>query len=88
MLKQLNYRDLPLEKILEYCGLEYIKTIHSGSGWCGTRYLVKVSGHFEAECRSMDDVRTWLLDKQGAWIEHIFRCKTDPEYAERQRRYD
>ncbi len=85
----MDYTELPLEKVLEYCSLRSIETVHRGSGWVGTRYNVHLDGHGESgPIETMEGVRQYILKKEGYWIQHLHRCKTDPVYAESQRRWD
>lgn len=81
-----DYKDLPLEKVLEYCSLNSLTVQHRGNGWVGRRYVVKLHNHRDSwPLETLEDVRQWILQEQGYWISHIHRCRTDPDYSERQR---
>lgn len=81
-----SYKELPLDKVLEYCGLQKITFHPNGDGWVGSRYSVKLFNHQESNpMKTFEEIRKWILEKQGSWINHLYRCDTDKEYAERQR---
>ena len=81
-----DYKDLPLEKVLEYCSLNSLTVQHCGDGWVGTRYVVKLFNHRDSwPLESLEAVRQWILKEQGYWVNHLHRCHTDEEYSARER---
>ena len=81
-----SYKDIPLDKVLEYSSLQKITYHPKGDGWVGNRYSVKLFNHQESHpMKTFEEIRNWILKEQGSWIEHLYRCDTDKEYAEGQR---